>query len=254
MSIKKTPPQTPLGQAYPALDQLPCPHLRTGVMSGKLQVNEKGETTVDNLNEFIKESGALFVPRQGLVQAGKLALEDVKHPDGSRIGSLVRGLAADTIDLSQLRHSSLEHTGSVFHVDGRPNQDRVNWVFEQYNIDGVVRLSTFAKGQLDAVDADPGKKGHFIGKFELSALLMVHGRTDDKGELYLTKKDLNDIVMKNQFREGWTKPSVGGIALTKTVLRFGRLQIPSPDAVSQGSLEKATSNGESVMVNPFKTG
>jgi hypothetical protein len=166
-----------------------CPILKTGVREGRIKVDEDGNAT--GLNGFLQEDLKIaWGLRQVFVKGGKSATDSKDAP-------------GDTINLRNLRGSSLDHTADSQILRDGFSQERLDWALS-FSSDGErLTLADLGEFQQHLLREEPGLKGKFVGGMEFAAVVSVFGRSDGQGRRFIKNDDFVSLFRENKFPEGW---------------------------------------------------
>lgn len=232
---------------------IPCPFWRVMINEDVVDVAKDGSVSMGDVRKALKEAGVSF----GLRETAMLGIKHVAAQmagAGGGLAGLMATFHADRLNVLDLPHSSLMHTGDSGTLRGGFHQENLDKLLS-YSSDGVnVTIDDLAKANKAQVEADPGASGRGFGVAEYSILVNVFGSKNEDGVKYLSKKDLTTLFKDNKFPEDWKKNSVGFLSLGTSVAHiFGEQKKlsatdgPGPTA----GLDKPAATSKSC---PFLTG
>jgi hypothetical protein len=172
-----------------SIDEVMCPVLKTGVREGRITVDAEGNAT--GLNAYLREDLKVgWALRQVFVKGGKSATDR-------------SGAEGDTINLRNLRGSSLDHTADSQILRDGFSQERLNLALS-FSADGErLTLADLGKFQQHLLGEEPGLKGKFVGGMEYAAVVSVFGRTDALGQRFISNADFVSLFRDNKFPADW---------------------------------------------------
>jgi hypothetical protein len=189
-----TVPNPPKATDEFSIDEVMCPVLKTGVREGRLQVDAEGNAT--GLNAYLRDDLKVgWALRQVFVKGGKSA-SDSSAAEG------------DTINLRNLRGSSLDHTADSQILRDGFSQERMDLALS-FSADGErLTLADLGKFQQHLLGEEPGLKGKLVGGMEFAAVVSVFGRTDALGQRYISNADFVSLFRDNKFPADWESRQV----------------------------------------------
>lgn len=188
----------------PRADEIPCPFLVTAYNNGRLVPSEDG--TVDHAAVDAALAGAGLGPRVREKLLGVVSRADV---------------APDRLDLFGLRDSPIDHTGSTGVRDPKVNPDRLPELLA-FGEGGRMYRKHLAAAVAHFGRADRGRKGMIVQTTELTALLEVFGRVDERGKRYLSDADVRRIWLEGRYPEGWSPRARDSITMPKFLLSWAK--------------------------------
>lgn len=180
----------------PNAESIPCPALLAFYNQGLLQPDERGNVALKQLEKVLESVGLSPMVQKILVRAA----------DGT-------DKIPDSFNLFHLRESNLDHTGSTGIRDPEVTPEELDEALLRFSEGGRMYLSSFAAVAAHACSKDPGLKGTMIQNVELSALVEVFGRVDEKGRRYLTVEDVKGLWIDGKYPESWTPRAPGEVGL-----------------------------------------
>lgn len=182
-------PNPPRASGDFRIDEVMCPVLKTGVREGRITVDAEGNAT--GLNDYLKDDlNIAWGLRQLFVKGGKSATDR-------------SGAEGDTINLRNLRGSSLDHTADSQILRQGFSQERLDLALS-FSADGErLTLADLGRFQQHLLAEEPGLKGKFVGGMEYAAVVSVFGRIDENGKRFILNSDFVSLFRDNKFPEGW---------------------------------------------------
>jgi len=222
------------------IDDIICPFQRVAYNEGALKVDENGNAT--NLPEVLKEFAGASWAMTGIANHAAKKLTT---------GGNWSAIWADSYNLQDLEHSSLDHKADTRILRGGFNQERLDEALS-YSSDGErMTLGDLRRFQKANVAEEPGKRDEFIGAAEMALLVKVFGRTDAEGVKFIRNKDLVRIYKDNKWPEDWTPPKAGSLNFISTGLSINEYFSSDGEAEAVAAAQKAEKKSG---VCPFLTG
>ena len=188
----------------PRANDIPCPFLLTAYNNGRLRPAEDGTIQHEAIEAALAHVGLGKRVRTKLLSV-------VSRAD----------TAPDTLNLFGLRDSPIDHTGSTGIRDPEVNPGKLSELLA-FGENGRMYRKHFAKAVSHFGRDDPGRKGMIVQTAEVTALLEVFGRTDERGRRYLTDEDVRRIWLEGRYPEGWSARPVDSITLPRFLVSWAK--------------------------------
>lgn len=199
------PPVDPSQDGVFTIDDIICPFQRVAFNEGVLKADENG--TVTNLPEVLRKFTGASWAMTGIANHAAKKLT---------AGGNWAAFKADSYNLQDLAHSSLDHAADTRILRGGFNQERLDAALS-YSSDGerltLADLRAFQKANLAE---EPGRHGEIFGAAEFALLVKVFGRVDGEGNKFIRNEDFVRIFRDNKWPEGWEPPKSGSLNLWST--------------------------------------
>ena len=177
-----------------SLDEVMCPVLKTGVREGRISVDSEGNAS--GLDAYLRDDLKVgWALRQLFVKGGKRATDR-------------SGAEGDTINLRNLRGSSLDHAADSQILRDGFSQERLDLALSFSADDQRLTLADLGRFQQHLLGEEPGLKGKMVGGMEFAAVVSVFGRTDASGQRYISKEDFITLFRDNRFPPDWHSRAV----------------------------------------------
>lgn len=200
-------------------DAIPCPALLAFYQNGRLNPDDNGNLSADELDQVLASVGLGASVRRALIKGADKS--DAKgNPQARRDGKF---------NLFKLRDSPLDHTGSTGVRDPKVQPELLESNLLRFGKDGRMYAEHFAAAANHCHKEETGMKGTILQTVEFTAILEVFGRIDESsGKRYLTSDDVTGLWLYGKYPDGW-KPrpaedmGAGTVALGVTDIVLKRL-------------------------------